>query len=74
MPAQGPAISDPALPLLLLVRNFIFVLTACMSYLPALLAWELLGDMQGLWLNWSPTVPVSSSTYSVPESFYIYSS
>lgn len=57
MPAQGPAISDPALPPLLLVRNFISALTTFMSCLPAPLAWELLGDMQGPRLNWSPTVP-----------------
>lgn len=74
MPTQGPAISDPALPPLLLVRNFISALTTFMSRLPAPLAWELLGDMQGPRLNWSPTVPVSNSTSSVPESFYIYSS
>lgn len=49
-------------------------LTTFMSRLPAPLAWELLGDMQGPRLNWSPTVPVSNSTSSVPESFYIYSS
>lgn len=64
----------PPFPPLLLVRNFIFALTKYVSHLPAPLAWELLGDMQGPWLTWSPTVPVSSSTSSVPESFYNYSS